>query len=150
MEIYIVKSGDTLESVANSFNIPASEIVKANSLVFPYNLQANQSLNIPTGITNIFDYYPIEKNDTLYSIASKNNISVNTLAEINGLDLNEYIYPGQTLLIPKKGIKTYITNMGDTIQSVAKMFNTIPQTLIFNNSNMYLLPDQLIVYRDKY
>ena len=99
-------------------------------------------------MTNIFDYYLIQKNDTLYSIANKSNTSVDILAAINGLSVNDYIYPNQTLLIPKKGITTYITKMGDTIQSVAKMLNTIPQGLVFNNNNIYLLPEQLIVFRN--
>lgn len=147
MEIYIVKENDTLENIANLYNVPAAEIIKANNLVYPYTLKVGQALNIPTSMSNIFDYYVIEKNDTLYSIANRNKIDVNVLAAINGLDLNDYIYPGQTLLIPKEGITTYITKMGDTIQSVARALNTIPQGLVFNNNSIYLLPDQLIVYR---
>ena len=69
------------------------------------------------------------------------------LAAINGLNIDEYIYPGQTLLIPKKGITVYITSVGDTIQSVSKKLNTTAQGLVYNNNNIYLLPDQLIVYR---
>lgn len=147
MEIYIVKENDTLESIASLYNVPASEIIRANNLPFPYTLVVGQALNVPTSMMNIFDYYVVEKNDTLYNIATKNNTNVDLLASINGLDLNEYIYPGQTILIPKQGIDTYITKMGDTIQSVSKMFNTVPQSLVYNNSNIYLLPEQLIVYR---
>lgn len=147
MEIYIVKANDTLENIANSYGVPASEIIKANNLIYPYTLKVGQPLNIPTGMTNIFDYYLIQKNDTLYSIANKSNTSADILAAINGLSVSDYIYPNQTLLIPKEGITTYITKMGDTIQSVAKMLNTIPQGLVFNNNNIYLLPEQLIVFR---
>ncbi len=147
MEVYIVKNGDTLENIANIYNVSASEIIKANNLMYPYTLVVGQALNIPTSMTNVFDYYVIQKNDTIYSIANKNNTNVETLAAINGLDINDYIYPGQTILIPKEGIITYITKMGDTIQSVAKMLNTVPQGLIFNNNNIYLLPEQLIVNR---
>ena len=147
MEIYIVREGDTLESIARYFNIPATEIIKANSLEEPYILKVNDSLSIPTSVSNIFNYYTIKNGDTLYKIASDNNISVNNLAEINGLDVDEYIYPGQTLLIPKEGIITYITEMGDTISSVSRFFNTTPQELMYNNNNIYLLPEQLIVFR---
>lgn len=147
MEIYVVKQNDTLESIANSYNVPASEIIKANNLPFPYTIIVGQTLNIPINMTNIFDYYVVKKNDTLYKIAKDNNIDVSLLASINGIDLNDYIYQGQTLLIPKKGIETYITKIGDTIQNVAQSFNTTPQALIYNNNNIYLLPEQLIVYR---
>lgn len=147
MEVYIIKEGDTLENIASYYNIPASEIIKLNSLSYPYTLVVGQALNIPTSVNEVFDYYVIQKNDTLYSIANKYGSNVNILAAINGLDSNDYIYPGQTLLIPKNGILVYITKVGDTIQSVAKSFNTVPQGIIFNNSNLYLLPEQLIVYR---
>ena len=67
---------------------------------------------------------------------------------INGLDPSEYIYPGQTILVPKQGVSVYITTMGDTIQNIARYFNTTVANLSYNNNNIYLLPDQLIVYRN--
>ena len=124
MEIYIVRQGDTLESIASFYNIPTSEIIRANNLQYPYTLTTDMALNIPVSIINIFDYYNIKQGDTLYSIAEKNNISVNNLSSINGLDVNEYIYPGQTILIPKPNVVTYITSMGDTLTKVAEFFNT--------------------------
>ena len=114
----------------------------------PFNLEAGTALNIPLGITNIFDYYTILKGDTLYSVAKKNNVTVNILSAINGLDPSEYIYPGQTILVPKQGVSVYITTMGDTIQNIARYFNTTVANLSYNNNNIYLLPDQLIVYRN--
>ena len=149
MEIYIVRQGVTLESIASFYNIPASEIIRANNLQYPYTLTNDMALNIPVSITNIFDYYNIKQGDTLYSIAEKNNISVNNLSSINGLDVNEYIYPGQTILIPKPNVVTYITSMGDTLTKVAEFFNTTKQDIINNNSNIYLLPEQLIVLRKR-
>ncbi len=149
MEIYIVRQGDTLESIASFYNIPTSEIIRANNLQYPYTLTTDMALNIPVSIINIFDYYNIKQGDTLYSIAEKNNISVNNLSSINGLDVNEYIYPGQTILIPKPNVVTYITSMGDTLTKVAEFFNTTKQDIINNNSNIYLLPEQLIVLRKR-
>ena len=149
MEIYIVRQGDTLESIASFYNIPTSEIIRANNLQYPYTLTTDMALNIPVSIINIFDYYNIKQGDTLYSIAEKNNISVNNLSSINGLDVNEYIYPGQTILIPKPNVVTYIISMGDTLTKVAEFFNTTKQDIINNNSNIYLLPEQLIVLRKR-
>lgn len=147
MDTYVVKYGDTLEQIADMYNLPAIELIKANSLVSPYNLKENDVLNIPTGQANIFDYYTVVANDTLYNIAKIRNVSVGTIASINGINEDDYIYPGQTLLIPKKGIMTYITTSGDTINKVSRYFNTYPQDILYSNSNIYLLPEQLIVYR---
>ena len=139
MEIYIVKQGDTLENIASLYNVSVNDIIKANNLKMPFNLEPGTALNIPLGVTNIFDYYTILKGDTLYSVAKKNNVTVNILSAINGLDPSEYIYPGQTILVP---------TMGDTIQNIARYFNTTVANLSYNNNNIYLLPDQLIVYRN--
>lgn len=147
MDIYTVKKGDTLEKISETFNIPINEILKVNNLIAPYNIVEGQLLNIPLGTLNIFNYYTVEKNDTLYAIATKNSTTVETIASINGLNPNEYIYPGQTLLIPMSGIRTYITAPGDTMLSVANYFNTTPLELLYDNNNVYLLPEQLIVYR---
>lgn len=148
MEIYIVKQGDTLENIASLYNVSVNDIIKVNNLKMPFNLEPGTALNIPLGVTNIFDYYTILKGDTLYSVAKKNNVTVNILSAINGLDPSEYIYPGQTILVPKKGVSVYITTMGDTIQNIARYFNTTVANLSYNNNNIYLLPDQLIVYRN--
>ena len=142
MEIYIVKQGDTLENIASLYNVSVNDIIKANNLKMPFNLEVGTALNIPLGITNIFDYYTILKGD------KKNNVTVNILSAINGLDPSEYIYPGQTILVPKQGVSVYITTMGDTIQNIARYFNTTVANLSYNNNNIYLLPDQLIVYRN--
>ena len=147
MDTYIIQEGDTLDSIAKKYNIPAIDIIKINSLEAPYTLKVNDILNIPTAPTNIFNYYKVKKGDTLYKIATESNIDTDTLAQINGLELNEYIYPDQILLIPKEGFKTYITKDGDTIESVANNFETYPQNILYSNKNIYLLPDQLIIYR---
>lgn len=147
MDTYIVKSGDTLEKIADMYNIPAIELIKANNLVMPYLLKENDVLNIPTVQANIFDYYTVVQNDTLYNIAKMKKTTVGIVASINGLNEDDYIYPGQTLLIPKEGILTYITTSGDTINSVASYFNTYPQDVLYSNNNIYLLPEQLIIYR---
>ena len=107
MEIYIVKQGDTLENIASLYNVSVNDIIKANNLKMPFNLEVGTALNIPLGVTNIFDYYTILKGDTLYSVAKKNNVTVNILSAINGLDPSEYIYPGQTILVPKQGVSVW-------------------------------------------
>lgn len=147
MENYIVKKGDTLEGIASFYSIPAFEIIKANSLEAPYMLLEGTSLTIPTGKFNIFDYYTVMNGDTLYSIANRYKTTPNLIASINGIDVNEYIYPNQTLLVPKGDVGIYITKQGDTLEEVAKMFDTSITDIIYSNNGIYLLPEQLLVYR---
>lgn len=147
MDIYIVEKGDTIESIGRKYNIPIIEIIKANNLKAPYLLNEGDSLTIPTGLYNIFDYYVVKKGDNLYEIAQKNNISLDILLGVNGLDKDEYIYEGQTILIPKSDVKLYITKTGDTIESVSDFFKAPGVDIIYSNNSIYLLPGQLIIYR---
>ena len=147
MDIYIVEKGDTIESIGRKYNIPVIEIIKANNLKAPYLLSEGERLTIPTGIFNIFNYYVVKKGDNLYEIAQKNNISLDLLLGINGLDKDEYIYEGQTILIPKSDVKLYITKTGDTIESVSDFFKAPGVDIIYSNNSIYLLPGQLIIYR---
>lgn len=147
MDNYIVEKGDTIEKIGRKYNIPVIEIIRANNLQAPYILKEGQSLTIPTGLYNIFNYYTVKKGDNLYDIARTNNITVDVLAQVNGIDKDEYIYEGSTLLVPKPDVSLYITKAGDTIESVAQFFDTITTDVIYSNNSIYLLPGQLIIYQ---
>lgn len=92
-----------------------------------------------------FDYYTIEKGDSLYKIGKEYNINPNLLASLNGLDSNDYIYPGQVLLVPNRNYSYYITKSGDTLSSVADTFNISVDKMIKDNKVIYLLDGQMLV-----
>ncbi|MBE6159142.1 MAG: LysM peptidoglycan-binding domain-containing protein [Firmicutes bacterium] len=91
---YIVKSGDTLYSIAKKFNISVDELKDINNLSNDL-LSVGQSLKINKSNNE----YVVEKGDTLYSIARKFNTSVSTLADLNNLSTS-LLYVGQKLIIP--------------------------------------------------
>lgn len=176
---YIVEPGDTIQSIANKFNIRVIDLVKVNDLKDIYYLEPGLEIIIPkeedisdeiiddikdNNINNdinntassdkddisdnsLYTYYTVKKNDNLYKIGSEYNISSEMLANINGLELNEYIFPDQKLLVPKKNVTLYITEDGDTIKSVTENLKTSPEEIIMYNNNIYLLPEQLIAVR---
>lgn len=94
-----------------------------------------------------YSIYEIKKGDTLYKISKENNVNTSLLAELNGLDLEDYIYPGQSILIPKKNVSYYITKDGDTLFNVSKVFEVNEKDLINQNKTIYLLPGQMIYFR---
>lgn len=147
MDIYITQKGDTIESIGRKYNIPVIEIIKANNLEAPYILKEGESLTIPTGLYNIFNYYKVKKGDTLYKIAKENDITTDLLSQINGLEKDEYIYENQTILVPKNDVTLYITKTGDTIETISEFFKAPSADIIYSNNNIYLLPGQLIIYR---
>lgn len=78
--------------------------------------------------------YIVESGDTLSAIASKFNISINTILWENNLSLSSYIRPGDTLsILPVTGI-TYTIRSGDTLSAIAANYDTtIDKILAFNN-----------------
>lgn len=95
-----------------------------------------------------FTYYTIEKGDNLYEISRKYNINPKLLAAMNGIGDKDYIYPGQELMIPKSGYSYYITGEGDTLKGVADAFRTSTENVLRMNKTIYLLPEQILVYKD--
>ena len=51
MEIYVVKPGDTVDSIAESYKIPVSSVIYNNQLASPYPLAVGQALLLSTGET---------------------------------------------------------------------------------------------------
>lgn len=88
--------------------------------------------------------YEIKKGDTLYQISKEYNVNTKLLAELNGLNLDDYIYPGQTILIPKKNVSYYITKEGDTLSMVSDIFNVNIGSIIKDNKTIYLKEGQMI------
>ena len=96
---------------------------------------------------SIFDYYKINKGDTLYKIAMSNGMDPRVIAILNGLNADDYIYPEQVLLIPKRGMKIYVSVMGDTLDGVIDGLGANMDEFMKQNKKIYLQPEQLIVYK---
>lgn len=146
-EMYIVKEGDTLISVAQTFGIKIIDLIEANNLENIYELVTGTELIIPTNLPLGFTYYIVQRGDNLYRIAEKFNINMEDLATINGLEIGEYIFPEQKLLVPKEGVYAYITKEGDTLFNVAESLSINPEDILLYNRRIYLLPEQLIAYK---
>lgn len=104
-----------------------------------------ENVIVPKNNQNYFNYYTIEKGDSLYGIARRYNINPELLAGLNGLSMDDYIYPNQEILIPKSGFSYYITKDGDTVDMVANLFKTSSENLIRENGVVYLAEGQVLV-----
>lgn len=149
---YIVQKGDTLWSIAKNNNITVEDLIENNNLT-TNQLAIGQELYIPLPNQIIEDgnydfsndnkddfmIYEVQKGDSLFSIATKNDITIPELAEIN--NLKDYtIYSGQKLLIPKQESNVYIVQKGDTLWSISNKTNKdINEIKEKNNLNSDLL-----------
>lgn len=141
-DIYQIMPGDTLSSIAKKYNITESVLEDLNK---GSNFLPGTNIIIPT-INRYFNVYRIKEGDTLISIAKKYNTDYNLLAQINGLNVSDYIYPNMDILVPKESINYYMTKEGDTLVGVARGLNANLGKLLRDNKNIYLKDGQLIVY----
>ena len=135
-DFYTVKKGDTLYSVARQFNTTIDEIKRLNNLT-SNNLSIGQKLIIPS--PNINNTYTVKPGDTLYTISKLFNTTVDKIKELNNLTTNN-LSIGTALIIPTNNEieeniniepekvtpnnETYTVKSGETIYSIARIFNT--------------------------
>ena len=97
--IYTVKSGDSLWSIANKYNTTVNELKSLNNLT-SNTLQIGQVLTLPsTSSSSSSNTYTVKSGDSLWSIANKYNTTVNELKSLNNLTSNT-LQIGQTLILP--------------------------------------------------
>lgn len=89
-----VRKGDTLYSISRRYNVPLKDLIEANSLRPPYNLNVGQNLRLPAA-----QYHIVKKGDTLYSIAREHNVDVASLTRKNNLEAPYTLYVGQKLAL---------------------------------------------------
>lgn len=142
---YVIKNNEDLASIAKKYNTTAKVLQDINNIFYLNDVREGMEIIVPLESKDYFSYYVVEKGDSLYAISRKYNINPELLASMNGLNLDDYIYPNQQLLIPKSGYSYYITAEGDTIDEVIKVFNTNKDKFLNENKTIYLMEGQLLV-----
>lgn len=125
-EFYIVKSGDTLYSIARENGLTVQDLINLNNLTST-NLKVGQRLKLkattsmPSTEENI---YIVVKGDSLYAIANRYNVSVQDIIDANNLKTTA-LSIGQRLIIPSQNNESelYTVVAGDTLYKIANKFN---------------------------
>ncbi len=95
---YVIKKGDTLYSVARSYDISPQALAKVNGITDPSKLSIGTKILIP-------QVHKVVKGDTLFSIAKTYGVSLESLRAINGFSESALIKPGDVLVLPSNAIK---------------------------------------------
>ena len=155
--VYVVKKGDTLYSIAMANNTTVDELKKANNLTSNI-LSTGQLLKIPSALL-LETTYTVKKGDSLYSIATKYNTTVDELKRINNLTSNT-LSIGQVLKLPsdkendieqEENTISYTVQKGDSLYSIARKYSTtIDKIKDLNNltSNILSIGQVLLIPTD--
>lgn len=151
--VYVVKSGDTLFSIANAYGTTVNALLSYNKLSNT-NLTVGEQILIPRKDINKEDgediLYTIQKGDSLWNIAQAYDTTVTELKNYNQLTSNT-LSVGQVIKIPKGSTITPPNNQVDTLYVVQKgdslwtIANTYGVTVTELKSENHLTNNLLIV-----
>lgn len=150
--IYQISDELSLLDIANKFNTTEDELKLINGLNDNVTIKRGDFIIVPmkdTAQNENFDIYVVKQGDSIYKIAQSYGVNYNELADLNGLDKDEYIYANQEILVPKRNVQFTITDTRDTLNDVANRLSTKVSDIIEQNKTIFLAPEQLIVYKKR-
>ena len=158
---YTVKSGDTLSSIASSYNTTTSTLTSLNNLSNPNLIYVGQVLKVAGSSTSVSTStssssasqattsgtYTVKAGDTLSSIASSYNTTTAALASANSISNANLIYVGQVLRVTGTSSSTstttsstsstsgsYTVKSGDSLSAIAAAHGLNWKTLAAKNN----------------
>lgn len=167
---YTVQSGDTLSGIALKFSTTSSKLAQLNSISNPNLIYVGQKLLVSQSSTSSSNSsnqsnsssssmttdsataasYTVKSGDTLSTIASQHNTTVNQIVSLNQLSNPNLIYVGQVLKLKNNQTTnsssatssstaattagTYTVKAGDTLSAIASRYSTSSSTLASLNS----------------
>lgn len=138
-DIHIVKSGETLNSIARKYHLQLNYLAALNDLPRTAALRIGQRLKIEGDLDSssnraaesaavssastgkATEAYTVKAGESLNAIASRTGISVAELAALNGLSPRAGLRVGQTLQLPKT-MTEYKVKRGDTLIGLASRY----------------------------
>lgn len=146
-KVYQVLPGEELKSIAEKLDMEFQVLCELNGFTAETEIRAGENLVVPNNQANLFQTYRVKSGDNLFEIGKRYQVSATDLALLNGIEENDYIYPNQELLIPREGVQIYVTKEDDTLKDVRKKFGASLEELSMENEKIYLLPEQLLVFK---
>jgi spore germination protein len=97
LNIYVVRSGDSIWSIARRFGVIPDSILDVNGLRPEESLVVGQSLVIPSAERA----YMVRPGDSIWSISQKFGVSVDSIVQLNNIVNPASIHPGMVIRIPE-------------------------------------------------
>jgi membrane-bound lytic murein transglycosylase D len=103
---FTVRDGDTIKKLARKIGAKPETILAMNNLGEDDRVRPGKSIYLPVRarelgalLSQSDSFYAVKKGDTLYSIAKKNDLSVDELRDLNDLSRNAKLKIGQKLRV---------------------------------------------------
>ena len=134
--IYVVRKGDNLSTIAKKHRVRLSELMEINSLTRSSVIKEGQEIKIPASgevssmpeqkpaehenaqVSSEAETYVVKSGDSLSRIAKRHSTTVRQLMSINNLK-NHNIKIGQKLIVPKASAKKQASSAQQSQNSVA-------------------------------
>jgi spore germination protein len=147
MIIHIVESGETIDSIAEKYNVAASKLITDNMLPEPYVLVPGQTIVIVYPEQT----YVVQEGDTLAGIADLYNVTVKQLLRNNPtLSDRDYLIPGEHLTISYANNKGQIAVNGFAYVFIDKsvLRKTLPYLTYLTILNYRFTEDYQVIGED--
>ncbi|MGE5416772.1 MAG: peptidoglycan DD-metalloendopeptidase family protein [Acidobacteriota bacterium] len=81
-------------------------------------------------------FYEVKSGDSIWGIASKTKVSINTLMAVNNLDSDDLLHTGQRLRIPGSGERLHRLEKGQTLWDIARAYQITTDELVKANPEL--------------
>jgi N-acetylmuramoyl-L-alanine amidase len=133
--LHRVKRGETLSGIAKKYRVSVLSLKKANRLSSKSILRIGQRLKIPQK-SYLTKYHIVKRGETLSGIASKYNVSINSLMKLNRMSPKTTLKIGTRLKLKpeqkpatKQIISYHTVKKGETLSRIALKYNSTVQRL---------------------
>jgi len=138
--IYVVQPGDSLSSIASRFSVSLADLMSANGITDPNQLNAGQQLIIPgmDGITGVLNTEFINFGDSYRSLMRRTQVPQTMFKKLNHVVSPSEFYVGVSMIVPaQNGSESLNTrfspSIGESLLEAAVQQNTDVWTLAHYN-----------------
>jgi membrane-bound lytic murein transglycosylase D len=103
---YTLREGESLQRLARALGTDIETLIAMNNLRSPDAIGEGDAVYLPVRarelgalLSHSDSYYAVKKGDTYYSIAKSHNLTVEVLLELNELELEHKLHPGERLRV---------------------------------------------------